>query len=140
MDSFTMELAKIDDSRSLILWQKTSGNKEFVICTDYDPTKPIGSQWIWGHYFQNIVSAIRYAYNIPELDHKERLTLLNNIIETFEDFLSSKGIIIPNAERDFNENLDCEESTNIYGTDYGNLSADIENILIDAKLLPPEKE
>ena len=136
----TIEVTKIDDRRSLVLWCKTSNTREFVVCSHYDASKPIGSQWVWGHYFKDLISAVRYAYDIPDIDHEERLTILNDIIEIFENFLDEKGIIIPNEERDYNENLDDEESSNIYGTDYGNLSSEIENVLINAKLLPSEEE
>lgn len=60
MKEFTIELAKINRDQSLVMW--TKGNrKEFVVCTDYDAEKEVGSQWIWGHYFWDIVSAVEYA-------------------------------------------------------------------------------
>jgi hypothetical protein len=52
----TIELMK-KGSRSVVLWQ-TGERRQFVTCTDFDPTKPEGSQWIWGHYFQSLVSAV----------------------------------------------------------------------------------
>lgn len=55
----TMELAKVND-KSLVLWEKPSGNKEYVVCSHYDSTKPVGNQWCWGHYFSDIFSATDY--------------------------------------------------------------------------------
>ena len=60
MSEYTVELARLKTDRSLVLWVKESGNKEFVVCTDYDPNKPVGSQWIWGHYFWDVFSAVDY--------------------------------------------------------------------------------
>lgn len=63
---------------------------------------------------------------LPDSDpHTRRLEDLALIIETFEDFLEEKGIDIPNPERDEDP---C--GSLIYGTDYGNLSARIEDLLI----------
>ena len=58
--------------------------------------------------------------------HEERLSILNSFIEIFEDFLDEKGIVIPNDEKEQSPESAC----NIYGTDYGNLSGQIEALLI----------
>ena len=60
------------------------------------------------------------------MDNQTRLELMCSIIETFEDFLEEKGIVIPNDEKEQSP----DSASNIYGTDYGNLSDDIENILM----------
>ena len=63
---------------------------------------------------------------LPATDpHTRRLEDLALIIEIFEDFLDEKGIVIPNDEKDQDP-----DASNIYGTDYGNLSDDIESLLI----------
>lgn len=49
---------------------------------------------------------------------------LGQIIDVFEDFLEEKGIEIPNEERD-----DSDNPAIIYGTDYGNLSDDLEALM-----------
>ena len=60
------------------------------------------------------------------MDNQTRLELMASIIETFEDFLEEKGIVIPNDEKEQSPDSAC----NIYGTDYGNLSEDLENVLM----------
>lgn len=55
--------------------------------------------------------------------------LIGQFIDLFEDFLDEKGIVIPNEERDEDEELDAENSANIYGSDYDTLSDGIEEIL-----------
>ena len=59
-DNYTIELAKINRDQSLVMWVKDDF-KEFVVCTDYNEEKPMGSRWCWGHYFWDIVSAVEYA-------------------------------------------------------------------------------
>ncbi|MBE6121162.1 MAG: hypothetical protein E7190_00430 [Erysipelotrichaceae bacterium] len=57
----TFELHKFDNQHSLVLLIYPSGEKEFVCCSFYDPEKPIGSQWEWGHYFDNLEDALKYG-------------------------------------------------------------------------------
>ncbi len=64
----TMELKKIDERRSLVLIvttdkrQKTAeGRKTFVVCSYYNPEMPVGAQWTWGHYFDDLWEAVEYA-------------------------------------------------------------------------------
>lgn len=59
MVDFTIELAKVDDTRSLVVWVKDQRRK-FVVCSYYDESRPIGIQWDWGHYFDDIFDAIDY--------------------------------------------------------------------------------
>lgn len=56
---------------------------------------------------------------------KERLEFIGQIIDIFEDFLEEKGIEIQNDEKE-----DSENPAIIYGTDYGDLSDNIENMMI----------
>lgn len=58
---YTIELKKIDERRSLVLWMTPEGNKKFVVCSFYDSKKPVGSQWSWGHYFTDLFDAVEYA-------------------------------------------------------------------------------
>ena len=74
--------------------------------------------------------------SLPETDpHTRRLEDLALIIETFEDFLEEKGIDIPNPERDEDP---C--GSLIYGTDYGNLSDRIEDLLIRLGYMEKEEQ
>lgn len=64
MNNYTVELTKHDDGEhSLVMWCK-NGNKEFVVCSYYDETKPVGSQWSWGHYFENLKDATEYLATV----------------------------------------------------------------------------
>lgn len=65
------------------------------------------------------------------MNNQKRLELMCSIIEAFEDFLEEKGIVIPNDEKEQSP----DSASNIYGTDYGNLSQDIEDILTNYGLL-----
>lgn len=56
---------------------------------------------------------------------KERLEFIGQIIDIFEDFLEEKGIEIQNDEKE-----DSENPAIIYGTDYGDLSDNIENMMM----------
>lgn len=62
MNEFTVELMKIDERRSLVLWCY-GDHKKFVVCSYYDPTKEVGTQWYWGHYFFDLKDAMEYALN-----------------------------------------------------------------------------
>lgn len=68
------------------------------------------------------------------MTHEERLGLLADIIEVFEDFLDERGIVIKNDEKE----EDPDNASNIYGTDYGRLEDEIEGILVAWKLIDPE--
>lgn len=55
------------------------------------------------------------------------------VIETFEDFLERRGIDIPNPEK---EESEC--ASLIYGTDYGELQSELEELFMCYKIIPPE--
>ena len=67
------------------------------------------------------------------MNHSERMEMLGQIIDGIEDWLDSKGIVIPNPEKD-----EDPYAANIYGTDYGELSDIIESTLISWDLLEEE--
>lgn len=70
------------------------------------------------------------------ISHGDRLELLGRFIDIFEDFLEEKGVGFPNSERD-----EIPGNTAIiYGTDYGNLSQNIEELLISAGMLEEENK
>ena len=66
-------------------------------------------------------------------ESNERIQMVGEFIEIFEDFLNEKGIQIPNDEK--NED---PFASNIYGTDYGNLESRIEQLLINIGALKGE--
>lgn len=33
---------------------------QFVVCRCYEPSRPYGNQWCWGHYFFSIDDAVDY--------------------------------------------------------------------------------
>lgn len=72
----------------------------------------------------------------------EKLTQLaefkGQLIDIFEDFLDERGIVIPNSERDEDEDLDPEEAANIYGSDYDELADKLMDTLERWGLLKPE--
>ena len=56
--------------------------------------------------------------------------LIGSLIDSFEDFLEEKGItpeMIPNSERD--ADIDCEETSIIYGEGYDWLADSIADVL-----------
>lgn len=63
----------------------------------------------------------------------ERLNIIaelkGQIIDIFEDFLTEKGIEIPNPEKEEDENLEPDEAAIIYGSDYDWLGDKIEQII-----------
>lgn len=61
--------------------------------------------------------------------------IAGDLINIFEDFLNDRGIIISNPERDENETLEPEDSSNIYGSDHDELRDKIEKVLEDKGIL-----
>lgn len=63
------------------------------------------------------------------ITNETRAEFIGQVIDIFEDFLEEKGITIDNPEKteDPNEDPDC--IANIYGTDYGMLQDQLEELL-----------
>ena len=59
---------------------------------------------------------------------KER-ELACNIVDVFEDFLSDKGIEIPNKERDEYEADEDTEKAILFGSDYYSLEDEVTDLL-----------
>lgn len=60
----------------------------------------------------------------------DKVELIGQIIDIFEDFLEEKGVRIPNDERDEEcQNDLLDNAANIYGMDYEILSTQIESTL-----------
>ena len=70
MTEFTIELAKVDENRSLVVWVKDQGRK-FVVCSYYDKSRPIGIKWDWGHYFDDIFDAVDYIRKVQKNSQKD---------------------------------------------------------------------
>ncbi len=58
---------------------------------------------------------------IPENDKAE---FVGQVIDIFEDFLDEKHIVLDNDEK-----AEDEDAANIYGTDYGYLQQQLEELL-----------
>ena len=69
---------------------------------------------------------------VEESDNSERLETIASFIEVFEDFLEEKGVEIPNPEKEeaVRDGEDPDSIAPICGTDYGNLSDRIEDLLV----------
>lgn len=66
------------------------------------------------------------------IDDKQLIMQLNcDILEAFEDFLDSRGVVVPNDEKQeaIKSGNDPETIGNIYGTDYYGLEDEITSIL-----------
>lgn len=61
---------------------------------------------------------------------EEKAEFIGQIIDVFEDFLEEKGIEVLNDEKEGTEN-----EAIIYGSDYGNISTEIETLLNNWKLI-----
>ena len=64
-------------------------------------------------------------YPVIQEDEEE---FIGQIIDTFEDFLDDKGIVIPNEEWETSEDYDPENAVNIYGADYDYIADELRRI------------
>ena len=74
-------------------------------------------------------------YPVIQEDEEE---FIGQIIDTFEDFLDNKGVVIENEERDADEDLDAEMSVNIYGADYDYIADELRKIFRRWNIIKPE--
>lgn len=58
---------------------------------------------------------------------RDRLEFIGQLIDVFEDFLEQKGIDIPNSEKEDDDDID--NIAILYGSDYGQLSDELEAVL-----------
>lgn len=65
---YTLELAKFGDGsdRSLVVWVKDGKIINFLTCSYYQPDQPVGQQWCWGHYFDNLMDAVNFMNETKE--------------------------------------------------------------------------
>ena len=75
---------------------------------------------------------------MPKLNQDNMQEFICEIIEHFENFLEEKGITIENPEKQeaIDAGEDPESICNIYGTDYGWLQSECEELIDYWKLLP----
>ena len=66
----------------------------------------------------------------PVVSRGDSPKFIGQIIDIFEDFLDRKGIIIENDEKD-DPSLEEGSAANIYGTDYGDLQTDLEDMMVN---------
>jgi hypothetical protein len=86
--------------------------------------------------FQEVRGRVVYEDELPVAEN-DRMELIGQFIDVFEDFLDEKGIVIPNEDRD---NDPGEEHANIYGDDYDWLQGGIEDTLTAWHILEPQRE
>lgn len=67
---------------------------------------------------------------MKKLNWSDATEFIGQIIDGFEDFLESKGIDIPNPEKE-----QSEAACILYGSDYGELQIRIESTLINWGIL-----
>ena len=67
------------------------------------------------------------------VDSDDVLEFVGQIIDIFEDFLEGKGIQIDNPEKESQD-----DPAIIYGSDYGDLSDDLKNLLAAWKIIDKE--
>lgn len=82
-----------------------------------------------------------FTKNLRACSEEEKSSQLaefkGQLIDIFEDFLDERGIVIPNPERDEDEDLDPEEAANIYGSDYDELADNLMDVLERWGLIDP---
>jgi len=61
---------------------------------------------------------------VSKNDPSELMKICMDIIETFEDFLDKRGIVIDNDEKE-----EDADASNIYGMDYAELEEGVSDIL-----------
>jgi len=93
--------------------------------------KPRGPHGI----FQEVRGRVVYEDELPVAED-DRVELIGQFIDVFEDFLDEKGIVIPNEDKE----QSGDGAANIYGDDYDQLQAEIEDTLISWHILKPQRE
>ncbi len=82
--------------------------------------------------FGFLVNSFAIDYE-SELNPNNKAEFAGQVIDIFEDFLEEKGVVIENEEKD--DDPDAGD-VRIYGSDYGELQSQIEEMLIAWHLLP----
>ena len=134
----TKEIFEDNEKRNDYL---TLSKKEFldkyptITETDYDELR----QSIYNMDLKDYVKHFMPNPKHIPVTREDEPEFIGQIIDIFEDFLDKKGIVIPNQKRDFEEDLEPEESANIYGEDYDFLEQEIKKVLIRWKIIANEE-
>ena len=132
------EIFKDNEKRNNYL---TLSKKEFldkyptITETDYDELR----QSIYNMDLKDYVKHFMPNPKHIPVTREDEPEFIGQFIDIFEDFLDEKGIVIPNQKRDFEEDLEPEESANIYGEDYDFLEQEIKKVLIRWKIIASEE-
>ena len=119
----------------------TLSKKEFldkypaITKTDYDELR----QSIYNMDLKDYVKHFMPNPKHIPVTREDEPEFIGQFIDIFEDFLDEKGIVIPNQKRDFEEDLEPEESANIYGEDYDFLEQEIKKVLIRWEIIANEE-
>ena len=132
------EIFKDNEKRNDYL---TLSKKEFldkypaITETDYDELR----QSIYNMDLKDYVKHFMPNPKHIPVTREDEPEFIGQFIDIFEDFLDEKGIVIPNQKRDFEEDLEPEESANIYGEDYDFLEQEIKKVLIRWEIIANEE-
>lgn len=88
-----------------------------------------------GGKFLYICGRVVYDDELPVAEN-DRMELIGQFIDVFEDFLDEKGVVIPNEDKE----QSGDGAANIYGDDYDRLQGGIEDTLIAWHILQPQRE
>lgn len=107
----TKEILKYGD-RSVVAYIVDGKITKYVACTYYDPTKNVGEQWSWGHYYdiwgevteeEALRSAAYDLYKINEEDNKSikskadkydrMLDIAKDVIDTYLTVNGDDGVV-----------------------------------------------
>ena len=131
MDTVTTETTFVGRSGDFVVIHRYGQDDYSALFTD-DVNKDTHGSSVRGSLL-DIMREVRDELPPVPMSNSERLETLCVFVDVFEDFLEEKGIDIPNPERDEDP---C--GSLIYGTDYANLSARIERLLIRYGVLKGE--
>lgn len=65
-----------------------------------------------------------------KVQEHEKAEFLGQIIDIFEDFLEERGVMLDNPERE-----EDDDAAIIYGTDYGELQSQLEELMVNWRLM-----
>lgn len=84
----SIELTRINNVSTVAILRDDNSFKEFVVCYDYDKTKPFGEQWNNGHYTESLILAsefFRALNNNPTYSRMEEIATVSlHILEDYE--------------------------------------------------------
>lgn len=81
----SIKLTSYEDKYLLVVIRDDGSVKEFVSCSYYNSSLPYGEQWMWGHYFETLESAL--AYWDREVIGRPNYDRLSELATLFKDGL-----------------------------------------------------